>query len=77
MLNVRVSPRARHNVVNGTSNGRLLVRTTAPPADGKANIAVIGMLAKYLGVAPSRISLLRGGTTRDKQFVIRDGAVAL
>jgi uncharacterized protein (TIGR00251 family) len=77
VLNVRVNPRAKHNLVNGAGNGRLLVRTTAPPADGKANRVVIGMLAKYLGITPSRISLLRGGTTRDKQFLIRDGALEL
>ena len=77
MLNVRVNPRAKHNLINGGSNGRLLVRTTAPPADGKANKAVIGMLAKHLGIAPSRISLIRGATTRDKQFLIRDGALEL
>jgi uncharacterized protein (TIGR00251 family) len=72
-----VSPRAKHNTVTGVSDGSLIVRTTAPPADGKANKAVIGMLARFLDVAPSRISLLRGGTTRHKQFLIRDGAVEL
>ena len=77
VLNVRVSPRAKHSLVNGVSNGSLLVRTTAPPADGKANKAVIGMLADYLGIAPSRISLLRGATARNKQFRIKDGAVEL
>lgn len=74
---MRVSPRSKHNIVNGVSNGSLLVRTTAPPADGKANKAVIGMLAKYLDVAPSRISLLRGTSARDKLFLVKDGAVGL
>jgi uncharacterized protein (TIGR00251 family) len=74
---VRVNPRAKHNVVTGVSNGSLLVRTTAPPADGKANKAVISMLAKYLDVAPSRISLVRGASARDKLFLVKDGAVGL
>jgi uncharacterized protein YggU (UPF0235/DUF167 family) len=49
----------------------LQIRTTAPPADGKANKAVMKMLAKHLGVAPSTLTLLRGETQRSKQFLIR------
>jgi hypothetical protein len=48
----------------------LQIRTTAPPADGKANKAVRKMLAKHLGVAPSTLTLLRGETQRSKQFLI-------
>ena len=77
MLNVRVSPRAKRNEVTGVANGVLVVRTTAPPADGKANKAVIKLLAAHLGVAPSRISLSRGAASRDKVFVVKDGAIEL
>jgi uncharacterized protein (TIGR00251 family) len=69
---VRVHPRAKRNEITGVRNGQLQVRTTAPPADGKANTAVRKMLANYLSVAPSTISLRRGQTGRDKQFLIRD-----
>jgi uncharacterized protein YggU (UPF0235/DUF167 family) len=48
------------------------VRTTAAPADGKANKAVAKLLAKYLGVAASRIELLRGQTHRNKQFFVKN-----
>ena len=74
---MRVTPRAKHNEVSGVSNGALQVRTTAPPADGKANSAVIKLLAKYLGVAPSSISLLRGQTSRNKRFLVKNGANGL
>jgi len=67
-------PRARCNEVHGTSNGALQVRTTAPPTDGKANKATIRLLASYLGVPPTTISLLRGQTSRDKQFLVRNAA---
>ncbi len=77
MLTVRVNPRARHNEVTGVVNGALVVRTTAPPADGKANKAVIRLLAEYLDVAPSRISLSRGAASRDKVFLVRKGALGL
>lgn len=74
---MRVTPRARHNEITGVINGALQVRTTAPPADGKANKAVTRMLAQLLGIAPSRISLLRGATHRNKQFLVKDGANGL
>jgi len=43
----------------------------------KANSAVIKLLAKYLGVAPSSISLLRGQTSRNKRFLVKNGANGL
>ena len=43
-----------------------MVKVRAKPQDGKANDAVLGLLAQALGVAPSRLSLLRGATGRDK-----------
>jgi uncharacterized protein (TIGR00251 family) len=66
VLSLRVQPRASRNEVLEVRDGRLLIRTTAAPADGKANKAVIRLLADFLGIAPSRISLVRGQTQRNK-----------
>jgi uncharacterized protein len=44
----------------------VLIRVTAPPVDGKANDALCRLIAKKAGVAPSRVSLIRGHTARDK-----------
>ena len=66
VLSVRVQPRASRNEVLEIRDGRLLIRTTAAPADGKANKAVIRLLADCLDIAPSRISLVRGQTQRNK-----------
>ena len=71
VLAVRVMARAKHNEITGVSNGFLQVRTTAPPADGKANKAVTNMIAKYLKVPVSRVELLRGATHRNKQFLVK------
>jgi uncharacterized protein (TIGR00251 family) len=71
VIAVRVHPRAKHNEIAGIVNGQLQVRTTAPPADGKANKAVTKMLARHLDIAPSTLTLLRGETHRNKQFLIR------
>ena len=66
---VRVTPRAARNAV--TLDGETIrVTVTVVPEDGKANAAVIKLLAKALGVAKSRLVLLRGASARDKTFRI-------
>ena len=66
VLSVRVQPRASRNEVLEIRDGRLLIRTTAAPADGKANKAVIRLVASFLDIAPSRIRLVKGQTQRNK-----------
>ena len=68
-LAVRVTPGAK---VEGLeiNEGRLLVKVRARPEDGKANAAVRDLLAHAFGVAPSRVTLMRGATAREKQFAI-------
>lgn len=59
-------PRARRDEVGGTRAGRLLVRTTAPPADGAANKAVVGLIAAHRGVPRRRVRIVSGLRSRDK-----------
>ena len=67
VIAVRVTPRASRNAV--TLEGEAIrVMVTTVPESGKANAAVIKLLAKALGVAKSRLELLRGATARDKLF---------
>jgi uncharacterized protein (TIGR00251 family) len=65
-LRIRLQPRARRNEVVGEREGAVLIRVTAPPVDGKANDALCRLVAKKAGVAPSRVSVLKGHTARDK-----------
>ena len=44
----------------------MVVRVTAPPVDGKANAALCAFVARRAGVPPSRVSVVRGATSRDK-----------
>lgn len=65
VLTLRVTPRARRNTI--TPEGDLLrIHVTAPPEDGRANRAVLKLLAKAMGVAPSRLTVIRGEVARDK-----------
>jgi uncharacterized protein len=65
-LRVRVQPRARRDEVVGERAGALLVRVSAQPVDGKANDAVRTLIAKRAGVAPGRVTVARGASSRDK-----------
>ncbi|MEP7222225.1 MAG: DUF167 domain-containing protein [Novosphingobium sp.] len=68
-LAVRVTPGARSESVE-IADGRVLVKVRVKPEDGKATGAVVDMFAAALGIAPSRITLLRGATSREKLFRI-------
>ncbi|MBS0123882.1 DUF167 domain-containing protein [Thetidibacter halocola] len=68
-LAVRVTPRAARNAIQREGD-TLRVTVTTVPENGKANTAVIRMLAKSLGVPKSRLTLIRGETGRDKVFRI-------
>ncbi len=70
MIPVRVQPRGSRNEISGVVDGRLRVKTTAPPTDGRANIAVTRQLAKEFNVPPSRISLKSGASARNKTFAV-------
>ena len=64
---VRVTPKAsRDRIV--VEEGQIRVYVTTVPEDGKANPAVQKLLSKALGVPKSRLSLIRGQTSRDKVF---------
>jgi uncharacterized protein YggU (UPF0235/DUF167 family) len=67
IFEVRVTPGASRDQVT-LDGSRFIVRVTAVPEDGRANKAVTRLLAKALGVAPSRLTLVRGVAARDKAF---------
>ena len=75
LLHVRVQPKARANAVVGWRGETLRVSVTATPEDGKANRAVIALLAESLGVAATSISLVRGVSSRDKWFRLPAGTM--
>lgn len=73
---VRVTPRAARDRLGGVwrdgdGHGWLIATVTAPPDDGRANAAVIGLLAHILKVPRTSISLEAGGASRLKRLHIR------
>jgi uncharacterized protein (TIGR00251 family) len=71
MLRVRVQPRASRPGLVGARAGALLVRVAAPPVEGAANEALLRLLGRELGVAPSAIRILRGAAGREKLLSVR------
>tara|TARA_R110002124_G_scaffold104370_10_gene254313 strand:+ start:1087 stop:1353 length:267 start_codon:yes stop_codon:yes gene_type:complete len=67
---VRVTPKASANRIKAEiqPDGSTLVRVyvTTVPEDGKANRAVLNLLAKEMGVAKSTLTIIRGVTDRNK-----------
>ena len=68
-LAIRATPNARADAVTLPADGAppvLAIRTTATPEDGRANEAILVLLAAALGRPRSALTLLRGATARDK-----------
>ncbi len=67
---VRVQPRASRNGLGGEREGALVVRLTAPPVEGAANRALTRLLGRTLGVAPSAVTIVSGGSGRSKRVAV-------
>ena len=75
-MRVKVTPKAKRSQFGGLldepDGGKALkVSVTAAPEAGKANEAVIALLAQEWGVAKSAISVVSGATDRRKLLEIR------
>ena len=70
LMGVRVSPGASRSRVMGEHGGRLKLSVAAPPERGKANEAVVELLAKELRVKKSQITVVRGETSKQKTVLI-------
>jgi uncharacterized protein (TIGR00251 family) len=69
-LALKVSPKASRDAITGWRGEVLKVAVTAAPERGKANAAVIDLLARSLGLPRSSIRVLRGETSQDKTVEI-------
>ncbi len=67
---VRVQPRASRNAIAGLHGGSLKVQLRAPPADGKANDALIAFLAERLHVTRASVRIIAGSTSRSKVVAV-------
>lgn len=72
---MRLTPKASRNRIEGVvadvdGGGALKVSVTAPPEDGKANAALIALLAKSWKLAKRNFTITVGATDRRKLLFI-------
>ncbi len=72
VFTVHVQPRASRNEVCGVQGEELKVRLTAPPVDDAANRLCVEFLAKLLGIAKSRITIVAGTKSRHKTIRVSE-----
>ena len=70
ILSVRTQPGSSKNRIIGEYGGRLKVAVTAAPEKGRANKAVIELLADTLHINESSIHIISGESSRDKRLII-------
>lgn len=71
IIKIRVLPRSsRNEIVGNMADGTLKVKLTAAPVDGKANNALIELLAEHFKTSKSQIKIVRGGTSKNKTIEI-------
>jgi len=69
-IQVKVLTRSSKDQIIGKEGNVLKVKLTAPPVDGKANKALIDLLARRLGVSKTRIEIISGRRSRLKSLLI-------
>jgi uncharacterized protein (TIGR00251 family) len=81
-LSIRLTPGAKKDAIGGVmeiADNRKAVKAsvTAPPEDGRANKALVALLAKELKLPKSSVSLLSGDTNRQKVLLIEGDTASL
>lgn len=71
LLEVQVQPGARSEGISVLGDDALKIRLLAKPVDGAANAALAALIADRLGVAKSRVTIVRGASSRRKRVEIR------
>ena len=71
ILPVRAHAGARRAGIVGEHGGALKVAVTAPPEQGRANLAMLETLSEVLGLKRSQVQLLSGAGSRDKRFLVK------
>ncbi len=80
-LAVRLTPRASRDGIDGVKEGpsgpHIQARVRAVPEDGRANAALVELVADEIGVPKSTIEVIAGQTARLKSLHIKGDATAL
>ena len=67
-----IQPRSSKNEAKEVYNDALKIRLTSPPVDGEANKACMRFFAKWLGISPSKVSIIQGLSSKNKIIEVTD-----
>ena len=70
LIDVRVQPKSSINAIVGTHGGALKIKLNAPPVEGKANAALIHLIAKRLRCPKSAVAIISGQASRNKRLLV-------
>ena len=71
-LKVKVKPGAREETLSQLADGSWLAAVKAPPVDGKANAALIALVARQFGLRKAQVSIRSGASGRMKLVKLED-----
>jgi uncharacterized protein (TIGR00251 family) len=71
VFQVHVQPRASRNEVIGVYGAAIKIRLQAPPVEGRANAALIALLAQRLGVRERDVEIIGGHSGHNKRIAVR------
>jgi uncharacterized protein (TIGR00251 family) len=69
---IKVHPNSKEEKITKKDDGSFLVRVKAPATQGKANKAVINIIAKYFSVTKSSILIKAGHSSKNKIVEIQE-----
>ena len=69
-IEVKVRPGSRESALRQDASGAWSAELRSPPADGKANAELIGLVAKRFGCPKAAVSIKRGASSRLKLLQI-------
>ena len=71
-LRVKVKPGSREEGFTELADGSWLARVKAPPVDGKANAALISVIAAHFGLRKAQVTIRSGAGTRIKRVQLEE-----
>jgi uncharacterized protein len=71
LIDVRVQPKSAKTAIAGVHGEALKIKLNAPPVEGKANKALIQLVAKLLHCPKSAVEIISGQSSRNKRLLVR------
>jgi len=69
-LHLFIQPKSSKNEIVGLHDGKLKIKVTAPPVDGKANAELVDFLSDFFDLPKRNIEITKGDTGRNKTVII-------